>query len=64
MRGTCVHVYLCVCVFFLLILSVEKTATGGPVKNKDLWVSLDEARDALAQAGVRLDVQWIKGHGE
>jgi ribonuclease HI len=39
-----------------------KASTGGTVKNDDLWRALDEAKDALSAAGVRLQLEWIKGH--
>lgn len=34
-----------------------KTASGDPVKNKDLWQELDEAT-----AGHRMHWVWVKGH--
>lgn len=34
-----------------------QTSTGNPVKNKDLWIQLNELNDAL-----KVDWQWVKGH--
>lgn len=34
-----------------------KTAAGKPVKNKDLWVQLDDERKRHT-----IDWQWVKGH--
>lgn len=39
-----------------------KTSAGQPVKNIDLWMDLREAREALWDAGVVVEVQWVKGH--
>jgi ribonuclease HI len=34
------------------------TSTGGPVKNKELWIAIDEARNTLK----RVDWKWVKAH--
>jgi ribonuclease HI len=34
-----------------------KTSTGAPVKNKDLWLALDEASQPHT-----IDWNWVKGH--
>ena len=35
-----------------------KTSTGAPVKNKDLWIALDEARNKLKL----VEWRWVKAH--
>jgi ribonuclease HI len=35
---------------------------GNPVINKDLWISLKESRDAVIAKGIRVSVEWVRGH--
>jgi ribonuclease HI len=39
-----------------------KTASKQPVKNKDLWLILDQAAAAYAAAGSPIEWLWVKGH--
>lgn len=39
-----------------------KTANGADVKNRDLWVALDAAKDELLESGVNFHLVWVKGH--
>lgn len=39
-----------------------KTASGDPVKNKELWQELDAAVAAAKEGGAKLDFEWVKGH--
>ena len=41
-----------------------KTAKGTDVKNKDLWVLLDEARRLLAEYRISVRMIWVKGHAK
>lgn len=38
------------------------TAQGTPVKNKDLWMAMYEAKTQLTRTGVYLKIVWVKGH--
>lgn len=38
------------------------TASGDPVKNRELWQELDAAVTAAKAGGARVDYEWIKGH--
>lgn len=39
-----------------------KTTAGSDIKNKDLWLKVDEYLKALKQKGVKLSIIKIKGH--
>mmetsp|Transcript_4784 Transcript_4784/g.10218 ORF Transcript_4784/g.10218 Transcript_4784/m.10218 type:complete len:306 (-) Transcript_4784:595-1512(-) len=39
-----------------------KTASGGDVKNKDLWVRLDELRSGCGKMNVEVSIKWVKAH--
>eukprot|EP00177_Eucheuma_denticulatum_P005949 GFKZ01010847.1.p1 GENE.GFKZ01010847.1~~GFKZ01010847.1.p1 ORF type:complete len:355 (+),score=38.81 GFKZ01010847.1:165-1229(+) len=38
------------------------TSQGTPVKNKDLWVEMYQAKTQLTSTGVFLRLKWVKGH--
>lgn len=40
-----------------------KKSNGEDVKNKELWVEIDELRTTAELRGVQLAYNWVKGHG-
>lgn len=39
-----------------------KTAAGTDVKNKDLWIAIDLAKQQLILLEIRISILWVKGH--